>query len=126
MRKMKVIFVILLCAYTAIAHSYATANDDNGTTSNQVVILNPKTKPNRPKVPIRYFIQCTYGSGYLDFVIPESVEYLTVSVESDGTSVCSRVVTPVEHCIDLPLTSGTYELICTTNTGFIFTGVIDL
>lgn len=75
----------------------------------------------RPSMPSRQRILCTYSSSHIEFNFNYS-EYLDVTISKDEIPVWSGTVTQDEPSADIPVLYGEHTITCITDGGQIFTG----
>lgn len=108
---------------------YASMYAENGATKR--LILLQKTgkgmKPLRPKAPDRQVITCTYDGEtlHLSLVIPEGDAILSITDEALLTSTYEIDTIPLEVSVPIGQLTGYISIEMETETGYIFTGVME-
>lgn len=126
----KVKFLVMLLALVLASQwseaSSSTSSKDNTTPVIKETILrsNPARKTNRPNAPSRSYIECFYGVGFIEFVMPDGVQTMGVRV-FNGVDEYAGTVTANTPWVELPNLSGIYDIECTTDDGRVFSGSIE-
>lgn len=117
--KVKILHVIgfvLGCGVVASAQSIPP-------TDNSETILNKEHgTPGRPRTPSEDFILCHYGSGWIDFVFPESVESVDAVLYQYNIPVWQGEANVSSTCVDIPIVYGECTLTCTSQNGVQYSG----
>lgn len=79
---------------------------------------------NRPTAPSHAYIHFTYTSGYIDFILNPTMEYLDVTISKDDIPVWSGTVTQDEPSAEIPVLYGEYTIACITDNGQVYLGVL--
>lgn len=80
----------------------------------------------KPRTPSKDIIYCTYGTGYMELTIPAGVEYIDVTLSQSGCIIWNDVITADEPRITIPVTiSGEVLVVCNTDTGETYSGIIN-
>ena len=125
MKSLKFILVSLACLCSA-AIIYAEPEGNQNPQSSNVAIFYPQKGSQRPNAPTHYFIKCYYSSEYLNFLLPNDIQYLSVSIlDNNETSILSCFVTAEDSCVDGLNLSGEYTVICVTDDNRAFSAYID-
>ncbi len=77
----------------------------------------------RPSMPSRQHISCTYSRGHIELDFNCS-EYLDVIISENEIPVWSGTVTQDEPSADIPVLYGEHTITCITDGGHIFTGYL--
>lgn len=77
-----------------------------------------------PHSPSRVYIECTYTTGSLTFVLPPSIYSTTVDLSNDWYS-WSGFVTRDQPTLEIPDLEGTYTIRCNADDGKTYIGTID-
>lgn len=78
----------------------------------------------RPSMPSRQRISCTYSRGHIELDFNCS-EYLDVTISNEDIPVWSGTITQDEPSADIPVLYGEPTIMCITDEGRIFTGYLD-
>lgn len=128
MKKVKflIVFLALVLAFqwSGASPSYSNANNRTKSIGETTLKQNPSKNVNRPNAPSRSYIQCMYGESFIEFVIPDEVESMSVRIYN-GVDEYAGTVTADTPWIELPNMSGIYDIECTTDDGRIFSGLIE-
>ena len=101
------------------------AEDPTNVQQEATTILKKKKEVNdRPQIPSRNHIICTYENGGL--VFDANFEYEYMEVEVSGSESFSDILTPTQPFIEVSLLSGIYTIRCTTDGGTVYEGTITL
>ena len=90
----------------------------------KTVLRQDKRNSKRPNAPSRLYMECFYGEGFIEFVIPEGTESLSVRVykeEEEWTGIVS-MTNPI---FELPELCGEYKVECIDDSGRTFSGIIE-
>lgn len=114
------VLIFMLC----ISGLFNVQAEENQTKQETEVTLHSDGVKNRPRMPAKIIIHCTYRNGELYFSFPEEIEYLIVSVEhaeskSTWTSRINR-----EESMFISTAKGTYTLSAETSNGQHFSGTL--
>lgn len=117
---LKRILFILVCCFPFIS---ATADNNNGGNTNppppetKTVVIKPIKDPSKhPSVPSRIYITCEYCDGYMEFILPQGIESVQVTITNDDFEWID-FVTVDNPVMLLPTLSGVYDIICVTPDG---------
>ena len=88
-----------------------------------IIIREPRPK-NRPEAPSRVYIECRYGAGFMWFQLPAGVYQATLRLSND-TFVWEGLVTTDNPMVEIPSLTGEYTLLCQTDNGRLFTGLLE-
>ncbi len=118
--KPTLVLIFMLC----IGGLFNVKAEENQTKQETEVTLHSDGVKNRPRMPAKITIHCTYRNGELYFSFPEEIEYLIVSVEhaeskSTWTSQISK-----DDCMFISTAKGTYTLSAETSNGQHFSGTL--
>lgn len=115
------ITMVLLFTSSLSALAEEPANVQQNTTT---ILTTKKGVNDRPQIPSRNHIICTYENGGL--VFDANFEYGYMEVEVSGSESLSNILTSTQPFIGIPLLSGTYTIRCTTDGGAVYEGSITL
>ncbi|WP_251619710.1 hypothetical protein [Odoribacter lunatus] len=112
------VFIFSICGLLPVQ-----AGDDK-TVKEDETTLHLDTPINRPRMPSKISIHCTYRNGEVRFSFPEELEYLTVTIEhtESKTTWMSRV--GHEDCMLISTANGTYNVSAQTEGGQHFSGTL--
>ncbi|MDE6417378.1 MAG: hypothetical protein K2K68_10195 [Duncaniella sp.] len=121
---MKKILVLFFCTLS-FATSFASGNaDSNKPPQPKMVVLRGKGISVRPGAPSNFLIDCYYGEGYIGFVFPSGVNFISVSISNESEE-WAGLVTVDEPETMTPSFSGEYEIECVADNGHTFVGIIE-
>ena len=89
-----------------------------------VILRHTKHDSLRPNAPSRVIIECAYGDGVLQLHLPSGVYYANLRLMND-TYVWEGLVTADNPTVEIPSLNGEYTLLCQTDDGRIFTGLLE-
>lgn len=118
----RIIFSALLCLF--MTSVYATAEGQQPTTSTTSVRLRNQITTNKPKAPARYYVECTYSIGYMEFTFLPEVTSMHIVLSNGEVPVWEGDVTPGSPSVAIPILYGEYEVTCVTDDGREFGGTI--
>lgn len=121
MKKISWIFVLLLNVVMTLGQ--VTAQQNGGQTNNHAV-LREKSASGRPKAPARYFIECTYTIGYMEFTFPPKVSCMHVEICENETLIWEGFATPNSPAMEIPILYGEFYVTCTTDEGMEYGGAM--
>ena len=130
MKKVKSLFTILAIS---LSFGMAIASPENnqssgqyGTTQNvHSAYLRHKTEPSkRPNMQSRLYVECLYGDGFIQFVIPDGTQTLSVRVYNDEEE-WSGVVSVTNPILKLPVLTGEYSVECSDDSNRSFYGTFE-
>ncbi len=91
----------------------------------QTTVLNGQERhQQKPSMPSRQRIICTYSRGHIDLGFNYS-EYLDVTISENEIPVWSGTVTQDEPSAAIPYLYGEHTITCITDGGQVFTGHLD-
>ena len=79
---------------------------------------------NRPNMPSRWCITCTYSIGNLSFILPENVDGLQVTLGSEMFPVWVGFVNKSCPSVTIPEFTGEVEITCEDNLGRKYYGIL--
>lgn len=120
MKKVSWIFVLLLNVIMTLGQVTA----QNGGQINNHAVLREKSASGRPKAPARYSVECTYTLGNMEFTFPSGVSYMRVEICENETPIWEGIITPDSPVIEIPVLYGEYNVICTTDNGAEYGGIV--
>lgn len=103
---------------------HAIAEGQQPTTSTTSVRLHIQITNNKPKAPARYYVECIYSIGYMEFTFLPEVTSMHIVLSNGDVPVWEGDVTPESPSVDIPILYGEYEVICVTDDGREFGGTI--
>lgn len=118
----RIIFSALLCLF--MTSVYATAEGQQTAASTTSVRLHNQITTNKPKAPARYYVECTYSIGYMEFTFLPEVTSMHIVLSNGEVSVWEGDVTPEAPSVAIPILYGEYEVTCITDDGREFGGTI--
>lgn len=101
----------------------------NGMSSSDNVII-PSTQEigtqpnNRPKLPSRKGIRCSYSNTHIEMQFPEDVSMMTVSIYNDNETIWYGILTKEEPYADLPDIVGEYSIECVADNGKTYSCIL--
>ena len=113
------LLIMLLCCFSSFISVKADSDkgDNKPAPETKTVVIKPiKTPSTRPNTPSHVYIECTYTEGYMEFVLPEGIESVQVTL-TEGDFELIDFATIENPVIILPSLSGVYDLVCTTPDG---------
>jgi len=90
----------------------------------QTVLRQHRGTTKRPNAPSRLYIECFYGDGFIQFVIPDGTQTLSVRVYNDSEE-WSGVVSIANPTLELPTLIGEYTVECIDDSNRSFYGTIE-
>lgn len=72
------------------------------------------------------FITCYYNNEYLEIEFPAEVDCMDVSISDGATIIWSGFVTADTPVCDIPYLVGVYNIVCTTDNGAVYQGMLSL
>lgn len=118
--------IILMFALMVITFSFPVKAEDQPQTNNSknIVLHHIKSSTNRPRVPSRLTVGCTYGEGFLAFTLPENVSTLTFLL-NNGEEEISGMVTSDNPIAEIPVLQGEYQIECQDDGYRTYVGVLN-
>ncbi len=117
-----VIVIVIICFITNIS---VHAESETGEREPIKIDIPKKGEPNsKPRAPSRSFISCTYSKDYIELSLPADVEYMDVTLEQNGVTVWTDVVTIDEPRFEIPNLSGEVIITCITNNDVSYSGTL--
>lgn len=113
--------LLILSIFVTLLHSINIRGEEVGSKS---TVLTQHRKTNRPEMPSRERIICTYVQGHIEFDFNNS-EYLDVTISKDDIPVWYGTITQDEPSADIPVLYGEHTITCITDGGQIFTGYLN-
>ena len=123
MAKLNLVILFACCVFMSI---WASPEGTTSSDPDHVVIFQQDVPNKRPNLPARYYLECHYGCGYMEFSIPAGFEYLIVSIRDGEYSVWEGMVSPDNPYTEIPDLSGEYTVVCTSDGNHTFVGTIYL
>lgn len=121
----KRIFLTITAGLLFVSSLSVSADDPTNIQQEATTILKKKKEVNdRPQIPSRNHIICTYENGCL--VFDANFEYEYMEVEVSGSESFSDILTSLQPFIEVPLLTGTYTIRCTTDGGVIYEGTVSV
>ena len=121
---MKFYIKISLFLLAFIGNFSVQADEQPPVSSKKETILIPGNKrTTRPEAPSRVFIMCAYDSEHIYFQLPAGINFITVDLTGE-TDQWSGVATSENPCVEIPDLIGEYEIVCTTDDGRVFSGLL--
>lgn len=81
-----------------------------------------RDKTKGPRTPSEDFIVCHYGTGWIDFEFPESVESVDAVLYQYNIPVWQGEASVSSTCVDIPVVYGECTLTCTSQDGAQYSG----
>lgn len=72
------------------------------------------------------FITCYYNNEYLEIEFPADVESMDVTIGDGAITIWSGFVTADAPTCDIPYLVGVYNIVCTTDNGAVYQGMLSL
>lgn len=72
------------------------------------------------------FITCYYNNEYLEIEFPADVESMEVTIGDGAVTIWSGFVTADAPTCDIPYLVGVYNIVCTTDNGTVYQGMLSL
>lgn len=72
------------------------------------------------------FITCYYNNEYLEIEFPADVESMEVTIGDGAVTIWSGFVTADAPTCDIPYLVGVYNIVCTTDNGAVYQGMLSL
>lgn len=86
--------------------------------------LTQQTGNNRPNMPARYSILCRYSIGHLSFELPPNVDAVNIMLGDEMFPVWVGFVNKVNPEVEIPELHGEVQIVCITDFGSKFKGVL--
>lgn len=124
---MKLLRIATMVILSLLINVNVMADDDN---QNKPVNTSriPKLEGvivNAPRTLCMPYLDCTYNNEYIEFALPDDVNYAEVTLGTDETStIWSGIITPDFPGCDIPLLKGEYVVTCTLDNGTAYQGVL--
>lgn len=118
----RIIFSALLCLIITSLH--AIAEGQQSTTSSKSVRLRNNTTNNKPQAPARYYVECIYSAGYMEFTFLPEITSMHIVLSNEDVPVWEGDITPESPSVAIPILYGEYEVTCVTDDGREFGGTI--
>lgn len=90
----------------------------------QITRLRPKPLKNNPRMPARFFIECTYMNNSMYFTLPDHIESAAVSIACGNQPVLNGQISVTSPSIDFVPTYGEYVITAVTDGGTTYEGTI--
>lgn len=123
---MKNIFRFLVLALSVILFTPNAFSDEEPDVSPvSTTRLERKILKDGPRTITLPYLDCTYNNEYIEFALPDDVNYAEVTLGTDETtSIWSGIITPDFPGCDIPLLVGEYVITCTLDNGSAYQGVL--
>ena len=72
------------------------------------------------------FITCYYNNECIEVEFPAEVDCMDVSISDGATIIWSGFVTADTPVCDIPYLVGVYNIVCTTDNGAVYQGMLSL
>lgn len=115
--------VLVISCNVAMADSSSSGNTTEKATTKKTVLYASHKGSLRPNAPSRLCMECNYGDGVIEFLLPEGVESLFVRVY-DSLFELEGIVTCANPRFEIPNLQGEYSIECITEDGRVFSGII--
>lgn len=115
-----IIASVIFCLSVLLIQSPMLRAEDHTQTT---VLTEENMRQQRPSMPSRQRISCTYSRGHIELDFNCS-EYLDVIISENEIPVWSGTVTQDEPSADIPVLYGEHTITCITDGGHIFTGYL--
>ncbi len=118
-------FILIVFSAASVLAAMADGNDVEK--PKQPVRLTKKllTDNGAPRTLDVPFLTCYYNNEYIEFALPDDVNYAEVTLGTDETtSIWSGIITPDFPGCDIPLLVGEYVITCTLDNGSAYQGVL--
>lgn len=101
------------------------AEDDPNASSQHIQLRqNNKGATNNPRTPIVDFIYCEYSSGYIELDLQLFSAAVEVSIYNNDMPIWYGILNAEDNSAEIPVLYGSYTIICTTNDGKEYSGVL--
>ncbi len=122
MRKLNLIIsIVILC----IAYFQNIAASNSNVTIPEKKSENGADPNNRPKLPSRKGIRCSYSNTHIEMQFPEDVSMMTVSIYNDNETIWYGILTKEEPHTDLPDIVGEYSIECVADNGKSYSCILN-
>lgn len=91
--------------------------------SGNTVLRHISSSTGRPNAPSMLNIICVYGDGFLQFIFPDNIKWLTYHLYN-GTENISGVVSPDNPIAEIPSLHGEYNIECQDDGGRTYVGIL--
>lgn len=118
------IWSVALADSSSNGSASGSPNPPGGYKVARVVLTHYKGTTKRPNAPSRHTLECTYGEGFIEPIFPEGVNFITIRLY-DEFNEWTAMVTPNCSVAEFPILTGTYNLECTFDNGYVFVGTIE-
>lgn len=102
--------------------SLASAQSTPATDNSETILNKQHGTTGRPRTPSEDFIVCHYGTGWIDFEFPESVESVDAVLYQYNIPVWQGEASVSSTCVDIPIVYGECTLTCTSQNGAQYSG----
>lgn len=116
-----IIVIVTVCLTVVLLQSPRLQAEEAKQTT---ILTGQERHQQRPSMPSRQRISCTYSRGHIEFDFNYS-EYLDVTISKDEIPVWYGTITQDEPSADIPVLYGEYTITCITDGGQIFTGYLN-
>ncbi len=79
---------------------------------------------NRPNMPSRWYIICTYSLGHLDFILQDGIEDLQITLGDEMFPVWEGYVNKANPTTEIPNLRGEIAITCEDNLGRKYYGTL--
>ena len=120
-------FLAILMLSIATAH-IAIADGNTTSLPKKTVRLEKKIQSNNgsPRTLGDMFITCYYNNECIEVEFPAEVDCMDVSISDGATIIWSGFVTADTPVCDIPNLVGVYNIVCTTDNGAVYQGMLSL
>ncbi len=113
--------VFSLLFFSVVADCYASDSTTRG-----IVYLHKISKTHRPNAPSNIDILCEYNDGILFVVLPQSIEYVYLTISSETGVLWEGYLSHNNENVDLSLTEGVYLVECVSDGNHSFVGELEI
>ncbi len=85
-----------------------------------------KSNNGSPRTLGDLFITCYYNNECIEVEFPAEVDCMDVSISDGATIIWSGFVTADTPVCDIPYLVGVYNIVCTTDNGAVYQGMLSL
>ena len=121
LKQISLIIAFGLLFFSVVADCYASDSASGG-----IVHLHKISKTHRPNAPSNIDILCEYNNGILFVFLPQSIEYVYLSISSESGVLWEGYLSHNNETVDLSLTEGFYSIECVSDGNHSFVGELEL
>jgi hypothetical protein len=122
MKKFTIILATLLASLCNVIYANNPAELNNNGEQERTVVLK---SGERARSITDDIIECKYGDGVIEFVLPSDISYLSFELTDDNGSISySGYITSDNPKANIPHLSGKYKIVCVSDNNVSYTGIL--